>query len=67
MPAWLIPLIFELLKLLPKVIEWVKAHPLADRREVVAQFPGEVKGLIEKLKKRREERQGIGSPPDLVG
>lgn len=63
MPAWIIPLIFELLKLLPAVIKFIKEHPLADRKDVVKAFPGEVKGLLEKLKERRE---GIGCPPDLA-
>jgi len=63
MPVWLIPLIFELLKLLPDVVRWIKEHPLADRKDVVKAFPNEVTGLIQKLKERRE---GIGSPPELV-
>lgn len=63
MPAWLIALLFELLKLLPAVIEWIKKNPKADRKEVVKAFPGEVKGLLKKLK---EKREGVGSSPDLV-
>jgi len=62
MPWW-IPLLYELLKLLPKVIEWIKEHPLASRKEVVAAFPEEVKGMLKNLK---EKRQGIGSPPSTV-
>lgn len=63
MPAWIIPLIFELLKLLPAVIKFIKEHPLADKKEVVKAFPKEVDGLLKKLKDRRE---GVGSAPDLV-
>ena len=64
MPVWLIPLILELLKLLPQVIAWIKEHPKAEKKEVIAQLPNEVKGLLEKL---REKRKGTGSPPGLVG
>lgn len=62
MSVW-ITLIFELIRLLPAVIKFIQDHPLADKKDVVKAFPNEVKGLLEKLKERRE---GIGSAPDLV-
>lgn len=64
MPSWIIALLFELIKLLPQVIKWISEHPRAEKKEVIAQFPSEVKGLLERL---REKRKGIGSPPGLVG
>lgn len=65
MPVWLIPLIFELLKLLPQVVAWIKEHPLSERKDVIKAFPKEVNGLLKKLKEKRSE--SVGSAPDLVG
>ena len=65
MPVWLIPLIFELLKLLPQVVAWIKEHPLIERKDVIKAFPKEVNGLLKKLKEKRSE--SVGSAPDLVG
>lgn len=58
---WII-LIVELLKLLPSVISWLKRHPKADRKELLDAFPGEVKGILKRLK----EERAVGSAPDLV-
>ena len=60
---WYFLLAIELLKVLPVVIRWLKEHPLSDRKDLVAAFPDEVKGLLKKLKDKRE---GVGSAPDLV-
>lgn len=60
----LVSILFELLRLLPSVLKYIKEHPKATRKDVVHAFPDEVKGLIKKLKDKRE---GVGSAPDLVG
>ena len=63
MPWW-ISLLVELLKLLIPVLKHHKEVPKEKRQEEVANFGGEVKGLLSKLKKRREGV--VGEAPDLV-
>lgn len=64
MPVWLIPLLWELIKLLPQVVAWIREHKGASKKDAIEAFPDEVKGLLKKLKDKRE---GVGSAPDLVG
>lgn len=43
---WWVTLAFELIKLLPKVIEWLKQHPFASKKEAVYEFKDLVKEAI---------------------
>jgi len=62
MPWWAL-LFIELIKLLIPVLKNHAAIPKEERKEAAKDFGGEVKGLLSKLKNRRE---GVGAPPDLV-
>lgn len=57
MPWW-IPLIYELIKLLPQVIEWIKSHPKATKKEVVYEFKDKVQDMMHR-------EYSVGQPNDL--
>lgn len=63
MPWW-ISLIIELVKLLIPVLKNTAQAPKDERKEAAKEFGGEVKGLLSKLRARREGT--VGESPDLV-